>query len=384
MKKTQLLVCAMSVACSIAYGQKTQVLDTRILEGWDEAGFFYNDKNQLDSMTIHIMGNQPYKAYRTFEYDEKGMNTRENGYQYLNGKFKHIFYVDYTYNEDGQMKTRLNYNSTGGDECKLSAKMEWSYKDGRIDKVSTYFPSWTVEGEFDLFSEERYIYKDNVLQAREIWTIPYSSTELHKASSTEYTYNQSGQMEEEFSTNYDTENGNPTSTVTNVYTYDQNGNLIEYANYPQNREEPALKYVYVYNEEVKRENVVLPYNFEDAVAPHYIAMMNSTNIIEKEEWWQVPQEADHLVHGGDYIWTYSKNTSSIDHKKLPNLGINFFIHNESLYFQGLAEGQLIQLFDVNGSLIIQDSYKQSGISLNTLPKGIYLIRTSQGAFRFVK
>ena len=66
--------------------------------------------------------------------------------------------MEYTYDEQGRLATRVNYNNFGG-EFTLGGLLDYTYDDaGNLLKVSTY---WDLNKTM-LFSEEEYTYENGV------------------------------------------------------------------------------------------------------------------------------------------------------------------------------------------------------------------------------
>lgn len=296
-----------------AFAQKTQMLTTRIMSDWDESYYRYNEKGLIDSMHIVLKDIGHYESYRKYTYNDQNLCTREDDYQLLNGKFTHVSYMDYTYDEQGRMLTRTNYNSYGTSTFDVGGKIVWEYNEnGEIDKETTSLADYSSPDGFSFYKEDRYIYKDGKKQRKESWVKPYDAVQPDQRfmeSSIDYTYDAKGQPVEEILKSYDSVTGEQTSLSRNMYKFDEAGNLIEYSQYMGTSQNPVVKYIYHYDMTMKRANSLLPFNFEDQAAPHMIAMKLSPNLIVKEEWWQMPNETDKLLHGGDYIWNY-QNTAA--------------------------------------------------------------------------
>ncbi|MSQ79256.1 MAG: T9SS type A sorting domain-containing protein [Flavobacteriaceae bacterium] len=79
------------------------------------------------------------------------------------------------------------------------------------------------------------------------------------------------------------------------------------------------------------------------------------------------------TQAGDYVFTTSKTIGeAIGVGQLENKTDAFFCCSTSSIY--VAESMLLNLFDLNGKLILQNKQVSENISLSYLPKGIYLAR----------
>lgn len=399
MKKQRLLfaVLILSLVCPmLAFGQKTHQLDSRVLKDYEEYYFRYDGSGHLDSLYLSIEDNQPYKSYRLYTYNEKGLCTREDDYQYLadKGDFVHVSYIDYGYDEQGRMISRLNYNSFGTDNFEVGGKLVWTYNEnGTIKTMETYLSSWTNPGEWELFLRDEYIYFTD-MRLKEIHTsmVPYGGTEetMFISKMEEFKYDDKKQFIENSWKEYKEDgNGVPVSTGRSTYTYDELGNMIQFDSFiGLTSQNPVVRYKYEYDTTIKSENTNLPYNYEDERLPFVYAFSLSPNVVVKEDWWQQPMETDRLEFIGTYTWTYSNagSGSGIGNMNVDLNSVNYFVNSDVLYFTNLREGTEVQIYDVKGSVVLQSQYQAAGISLNNLPEGVYIgrVRGHKIPVKFVK
>lgn len=374
--------------CSLSYGQKSGKLVKRAIEGFVETEYSYNEDGKVD--LLHVV-EPDYEAYRKFAWNEDGTLHQEDGYQWYMGEWKYVFRVDYTYDDKGRMLTRMNYNSAGADELSLSGRMMWEYNDnGDIAFVRTYFPSWDYPGEFDLFAEERYSYDGKgLLGAIETYMVPFGSTDPNEMSltgKTEYTYDENDRLTVSTSTEYDSYTGEDIGSSRAVYTYDADGNVSEHASYVGQSKTPQVKSVFHYDKNVNSADVLLPLNFDDNAMPHMFAMINSVNTITSEEWWQVSNETDELTYIDTYVYTYGSTAGIGDVPVAGPADVNFFISDGKLYFHNLKPGAKVRIYNAGGVEVMSAAYGSEGVSLSSLPKGVYITRVDgqKAAFKFMR
>lgn len=375
--------------CTLSYGQKAHKLSSRILAGTDEYRYEYNDNGLVDSISSITDIDCGHK----FTYDSNGKCLREDAYQIMdNGTKRHTSIVEYTYDENGRLKIRINKNSFGGAEFETNGKMEWSYDEkGNITTVNTYFPQFYGDG-FDLFQQDRYTYDANGLLTEKSTYYTWGSTDVNDmefSSKVEYTYNENGKITS-ITSKADDYRGGIMVTGIGRYTYDADGCLDSYEVYAnETSSNPSEKFVFTYNKSIKNEDVMLPFNLEDEIwnTPIYIySMKNSPYAIETEEWWHLSDRTGLLELVGNYEYTYSSPTGIGRGVTAETADAKFFINNGVLYASNLKQGVKVRIFSANGTEMASSANVSGGISLASLPKGIYVARAdgSKAAFKFVR
>lgn len=379
-----------------SFGQSVQKLDSRLIEGWEEAYFHYNNNGLIDSTYIYLNDYKEFESYRKYTYNENGLCVREDDYQMLNYEFRHVSYIEYFYNEKNQLVKRLNYNSFGSDTFEAGGEIIWSYnEDGTVATVETSMPGWDDPEQWDLYSREIRKYNDKkLLIEKETWTVPFFGTadDLYISSASEHSYNDKDQLVMDINKFYYEDSGDePATTAKCTYEYDEYGNLTVYNSYLNtDNENPQMKYIYHYDLNTPKDQVIYPFNLEDNnMAIHLIAAAVSANRIEYDEWWQVPNESEtgELEHIGDYEWNYSEfaytgiNNTNVDVNR-----VGYFIYNNEIHFTNLKKGTSIQIFDMNGAKVAQKNYDGNAISLTGLAKGGYICKVANQRvpFKFVR
>lgn len=333
-----------------------------------------------------------YESYRMFKYDADGNCVLEDGYQLVDDVWKHVYYVDYTFDEQGRMLTRMNYNSLGTDEFYLGAKMVWEYEDSGVSSVKTYLQRWAEPEAFDIWTDDRYTYgADGNLTRRELWMVPFMTMnpdDMFCYQSIDYTYGSNGKLAQAISIDYDEYSGEETSVTKDLYVYDADDNVAEHELYIGiGAVVPRVKHVFRYSKDIKTSDAMLPFNYDDMAMQYLFALENSENVIETEEWWQVDDDnTDELAHIGDYVYVYDE-TSGVG-RGITSAGMeqHFFIDGGKLYFQGNEQGVRVRVYDSAGTEVMCGLCGCDGMSLASLVKGVYLVRVdgSRTAFKFAR
>ena len=285
------------------------------------------------------------------------------------------------------MIKRYNYNSQDGKKFNVGGELIWTYnEDGSIATIKTSMPHWGNPEQWDLYAIEYYKYNDDkTLNSIEIQTVPFDGgiEDIYVSSTADYKYNGKKQLVEDVHKYYYEGGGSePASTTKSTYLYDEVGNLIEYDSYPTMYSKmPELRYIYHYDLDTPAEQVIYPFNYEEKQLAIYLTAASiSPNRISSEEWWQIPVDAieDKLDHVGDYVLTYSDfEASGIENTFADNNNsLSFCIDGSRLFFTSLKEGAMIKIYDLNGSMVMQQAYNAGGISIEGLARGGYICKVA--------
>ena len=112
MKKNLLLVAALVAVASSSNAEEANTLlaittDTK----YESYEFTYNENNlvEREDFFLKLSGGDEV-GYDEYFYNEKNQLIRADTYQYKedSGDFKKVCYVEYTYDEQGRLATRVN------------------------------------------------------------------------------------------------------------------------------------------------------------------------------------------------------------------------------------------------------------------------------------
>ncbi len=263
--------------------------------------FNYAESTGTDLRGIHKVDldpSFPYESIDSLHYDENGNIIKLATHQLLDGQYKLVCFLDYTYNEMNLMETRKNYN-VYGDEIPTTP-----------DGIITYF----YNDDYQLIREEQFFFGavDQI---------------------TEYTYNQNGLVETllvKRDPNWPPTGNYYENSVKFDYFYDENNNLVEAHNYSWDQGAwtmqsievreydelgnctlqmattpagtPQVKYVYKYDEKTLAEDIYFYPNPENdfPVFPQMHNMMTSY------EFWAQDANGSSLVYVFDYLLNYEQ------------------------------------------------------------------------------
>lgn len=324
-------------------------------DGYEFVDYSY-DNGRLVSIHDEINSEALYYT-DSIRYNNQGQIVRIDGYQELNFVWKHVYYIEYTYNAQGLLASRSNYNNFG--EWELGGVYNYTYdSDGNITLAELTMNSATVQ-------RIEYEYSDGRL-LREIWkNADFESGLLTPAEKIEYSYGSNGLVQEAASYVYENTwiyNGKK------EYTYDDAGNCTEYVSKnPQNQIVERSVYEY---EQRSVDDTYIPVIPEDQRPYIY----DNTNIYYTEHWYtididnvlQYVCDYNYFYNGIDGIGTPEDGTSSV--KIHPNPASN------AIFIDFEPEGPAtISIFDQLGRQVKRADFQQS-IDVSDLPAGAYFLQ----------
>lgn len=304
-----------------------------------------------------------YELIDSIRYNDLGQLVRLDGYQLIDNEWKHVYYIEYTYNNRGLIVTRSNYNEMYG-EFELGGIYEYFYNEqDQITRSELLFMN-------SLYQVVDYVYQDGLLLS-ETWSYsdPFSySEEFEPAEKIHYTYTDN-RLTTVYDSIYDVVDG-WMYYGKQTYVYDQAGNTTEYHHYDADNKE-IERSVYIFDQRTLEETL-MPWTPE-IVRPR---TFNNVNIYTREKYWTLDTELV-LQYVGDYIYTYVDidAVGLTDVEQLP-LTITPNPTENIIVLSGLAEGtHQMEIVDMAGRIVMSDNVSNSKqIDLSELQKGCYLVK----------
>src|SRR5690554_1628481 len=127
----------------------------------------------LLSSTDALLINDNVRYRDTLTYDVANNVIKLDGYQQINGNWTHVYYLDYEYDQDGNLTTRKNYNSFGGSTFKLGGIYKYFYNsNNQLESWELYF------NETDLIEVGTVTYNAEGKKLEELGTMGVSNQNL--------------------------------------------------------------------------------------------------------------------------------------------------------------------------------------------------------------
>lgn len=326
-----------------------------------ECDFYYDNQNRI--LAVHENVPSEYKLRDSVRYNEYNQMVRIDGYQLLNGTWKNVYYIEYTYNNQGLLASRSNYNNFDG-VFELGGVYEYFYNsNGQITSTEL------TMGEM-LLQMVEYEYTNGLLTT-ETWSYaddPFSTNTTFTANERmDYTYT-NGNLTH---IDYNTFDGYSWELYgERTYTYDASNNCTEVHAYDANGNETERS-IFTYDNRLLAETL-MPWTPEITRPETF----NNTNIYTTEEYWALDTNFE-LQYVCDYEYFYIKmdGVGLADVEQLP-LTIAPNPTENIITLSGFGEGvHQMEIIDISGRVVMTDNVTNSKqINLSSLQKGCYLVK----------
>lgn len=324
--------------------------------------FIYNGQQQLIAVKDSVRGD--YSLIDSLSYNNQGQMTRMSGWQLLGGRWENVYYIDYTYDQSGNIATRTNYNNFDGD-WQLGGVYHYTYNSDNQIILSTL----TMSG--IQFQKVEYTYTDGLL-SEELW-YSYNGSGLSPDERLTYTYNADGllsQIDDSMSDG----NGGWEYFARHNYLYDNAGNCTEY-HYFDNTGMEAERSLYHYVEGITIDQTLMPWTPEMTRPKTY----TNTGVYDVEQWYSVDVD-HHLQYVCDFLYNYADIHAAIRQADAPSLTLSPNPATGVVTIGGLTDHPAqVQLIDVTGRVAMAAMLGSGSdkIDVQSLPAGCYTVRLLQ-------
>lgn len=387
MKNYYLLAIAMCM-CTMSHAQQYLIhMDTELLG--EEHDYFYNNANQLDSISWikDIEGMTTGGNY--FEFDENGNLVRWNNYQFFDGQYTNTGYLLYEFDEEGNMTSRENYNRIAG-EIYFQARIEYAYNgNGLLDTEITYMEDWDT-GELTPTSKSVYYYNNgNLLDS----IVTYSNDifmgikDLVLSGKTIYTYDEEERYETIEYYEVMTAGTDLLSAMQREqYEYDENGNLTllktdlgqgTSAYWTPYREN---KYEYDLNTEAK--DVVYPIEPE-GMYYNYAMQISKNKLVKETDSGEFDGEWG-IMGIMNYTYSNERPHRGIAETIASGEELSVYMNGNKLMINGIKENKTIRIYNIAGVMIMEKVCDNSGIDMTNIPSGMYCITANGKSAKLFK
>lgn len=323
--------------------------------------FSYNGQNQLITVKDSVSGD--YSLIDSLFYNGQGQLTRMSGWQLLNGRWENVYYIDYTYDQAGNIASRTNYNNFGSWE--LGGVYQYTYNSDNQIVLSVL----TMGG--IQFQKVEYTYLDGRL-TEELW-YSYNGSGLSPDEKLTYTYNADNKLTQ-IADSVSDGGSDWVYFGRHNYQYDNAGNCTEH-HYYDNTGMEAERSIYQFVEGMSLSETLMPWTPEMTRPKTY----TNVGVYQTEQWYSV--DVDHILrHVCDYIYNYTENTNRIKEIASVPLGVAPNPANNMVTIYGLFDiPAQVRIFDVRGLVVMSATLNSASNQINvaSLPSGCYTILVDQ-------
>lgn len=337
-------------------------------DDYEFVGYEYGANNLLSAVHDSV-GNQ-YSVIDSITYNDLNQQVRLDGWQLLTGYWKHVYYIEYTYNSQGLVASRSNYNFFEN-QWQLGGIYTYEYNSGG----QIVFTELTMGGE--PFQRIEYEYAGGKLYS-EVWSYQYPfSYQFEVSEKFNYEYDENGRVSIVRDSLYDGYYGFSYNGKT-TYAYDVAGNCLSKIIYDQH-DDVVEKSIYTFDEQLGLvADTHLPSHPELSRPVFY----DNVNLYVKEAWYTL--DVEHVLqYVCDYDYTYDYVTSVADNQingfsVYPNPASNHVVVNG-------CRGSEMTVADVLGNVVLSGTvdYDSQVIDVSHLPAGVYVMKAGEKSTRFV-
>lgn len=307
-------------------------------------------------------------------YDASNKVVKLDGYQLLNNTWTHVYYMDYTYDQDGKLLTRSNYNSFGGTTFSLGGIYKYFYENDQLSNWEMYM------GGTDLVEIGNLTYNADGKIIEEFVQDTWTTGSMQDSWKIDYLYNNDGTL---ITSRPSFWNGASwDSPGAEWFYYDDNKNCIKWEHKSGDR--VTNRNEYEYNTDYTVEQLVLPVSPEDKSKTRNLVEMVNMPTLQR---WFTENDQGVLIYICDYIYDYEYiGTMGMANQSLNSNNMYLFPNPATETFTVSNENNIISEIDVldsMGKVVLKESNlnsKDANLNVSNLQSGVYYVRskTSKG------
>lgn len=329
--------------------------------------FFY-DKNDRVIAIRDSAGDPTYGFLMVIDsvsYNDQNLVSRIDGYQFLNGTWKHVYYVNYSYDEAGNMVKRTNFNSFGSNSFTQGGVYDYFYENGRLVRHDMFFGDYYTIGERCFYEYDAQGRKvcERSLQGYGV---------LDSTLKINYIYDANGRLSNKRCYEYDMESFAWMPGEQEFFVYDENGNCVEHS-VKNSAGAYSDRRFYEYHPTISSEDVSMPYYVPELMLPE---AFEDANMRVLEHWYTL--DVDYVLqYVCDYLYFYDGILMGVqDEEPMPVTIYPNPTENMLTVSVGQQSVRSLALFDVSGRLLYKDNWKgmESTMDLTTYPAGVYFLK----------
>ena len=370
MRKT-LLIYTILAFSFVGYSQNTDkeylLSEVNSSDDLEYEKYFYSDDMLLKA--TNILWEDGVQLKDSLWYDGSSNVIKVDKHQLLNGTWTHVYYLEYTYDENGNPLSRSNYNSFGGPTFSLGGTYNYIYDENKLVNWELYMNGT------NLVESATIIYNEDERILEEVVQTSWSTGSMGNDWKINYEYNTDGTLSKALRSSWSGYSWNLLGGE--YFFYDENQNCVKWEH--KNGNTVTNKNEYTYNMEYTTDQLVLPYNPEVEEGSTSLVQMNNMPTLRS---WHTQNDDGVLIYICDYIYTYepieTMGTPGLDFiaDKLhmyPNPSTDLItISNENSILLN------IDILDNTGRVVLKESNlnkREVSLDISSLKTGVYYIRT---------
>lgn len=367
--KKSLLSALFFLIATTGFSQETYYALVEKSSPMEYEKYFYNTDMLLESSENLWEDGTKYKD--SLRYNGLNQVAQLDIYQLIDNQWKYTSYIEYTYDENGNITSRSNYNNFGGPTFTLGGIYNFFYEDDR----QTGWELWL--GANDLLEIGSLNYNPQGQLFNRIAQSFFGGSTPENSWKQENEYNADGSLKA--SKQYSWNGSSWIYTGGEWFEYDVYGNCIE-----SERRSGNLvmdRYFYTYNMDISQDNIILPIDPEKKI--HGGNQIEMQHMLVKSSWFTLDEITNELTYIWDYLYNY---------QIIPILGIpsHEMAAENIIIFPSPARDEVtvlnrnstvngVKIFDINGRQVLNISngnQREMKVNVSHLKSGTYIMDVS--------
>ena len=330
--------------------------------------YTYNSDLLLTS-TDNLLLDDAIQVRDSLTYDQSNNVVKLDGYQLLNGSWKHVYSMYYTYDDNGNVLSRSNYNSFGGSSFTLGGTYLYFYEDNKLTSWKMYMSGT------DLVEQCQISYNDNNQVILEFVQDTWRSGAMEDSWKIEYIYNSDGTIQTSkpsiwngFSWDF---------PGAEWFYYDADKNCIKWEHKSGDR--VTNRREYEYDMDFTVDQIVFPVTPEDRIETKRLVEMQNMVVLQH---WYTENDQGELIYICDYIYDYDYiGTAGIRDQGLPMDTMRMYPNPASDLITVSSANNIIiniNVLDTTGKVVHRQTNlnnKKANVDVSNLQSGVYYIRS---------
>lgn len=349
------------------------VLTERISDdGLEYEKYLYNPDDLMKEK--QVLYSDGLEAKEIYHFDANNRVVKLDGHQILDGEWTHTYYVDYTYDANGNKTSRTNYNSFGGSTFELGGIYEYEYQNNR--RIG-----WSLTMMNEIVEQGELLYDGNGRLTEEVAQNSWWGEPMENAWRTVYSYGENDVLDK--AQQYYWSGSSWIISSTDLFYYDSNDNCIKWEHLSDNI--VTNKYEYEYNLDYNRNELVLPNSPEDEAEPFRWVQYNNQMVLSH---WYTQDDNGDLVYICDFLYNYTPyGTMGIQENNFAHASFLVYPNPATEQITILSEGvqiKNISVIDMSGKTVMKQKAGNNNtfqLNVSNLASGTYVVQgvTSKGS-----
>ncbi|MDE6392514.1 MAG: hypothetical protein K2L59_04520 [Muribaculaceae bacterium] len=378
-----------------SFSQKSWVLvavDAPAIEM--KKSYRYNDKNLVNWIYNYDGWYPEYNSISVLDYDDEGRQTKEHLYQDIeivggedHTQWLYACLIEYTYDDQGRLVQRVNYNNFDRIEVPsdLGGVISYEYdEDGRLKMERTF---WDLE-KTDEIQRLEYVYNESgLLERLDQYYSDFFTKEFVLSGHDDYSYDEESRLAKVETWYIDMFTAEEMSLGGISFTYDENGRLVKRADFGDSGAETS-KNEFLYPDEISPapvDDIDFPFNIESKETNQLYSLF--TEAPEAMNEYAVDRNTGEMAFITKWSYVYERSLAGVGNvfgEPVSGSALTGGFRDGHLVLGGVDQGSLVSVYTTDGSVVYRGAYSDGGIDMSGLVSGTYCVVARNGVIKIRK